>query len=134
MKKCAYCGHSNEDANIYCRKCGAGFTNNLPAAARRRVVLSLFPRSPAEWTRSLAFRLVGCCFSLLMIAIGEGFKGGVVWRYAAPSIAGILLPLTGTALGLVSLGPGLSRGFRIVALTLAAITIAGGMLSPALAE
>jgi len=70
-----------------------------------------------------------------MFAISEGFGGGVVWRYAGPSIAGILIPLTGISLGLVSLGPGLSRGFRIAALTLAAISAVGGMLlSSELAE
>jgi hypothetical protein len=60
--------------------------------------------------------------------------GGVVWRYAGPSIAGILL-LMGTALGLISLGTGLSRGFRMAALTLPAISVVGGiLLSPELAE
>jgi len=69
-----------------------------------------------------------------MFAITEGIGNPVVWRYAGPSIAGVLLPLTGIALGLASLGPGLSRGFRIAALTVAALTFFGGMLSPALAE
>jgi hypothetical protein len=135
MKNCAHCGHSNEDANFYCGECGVGFANNPPVIAHRRVVLSLFPRSPAEWTRSLAFPLFGCCFSLLMFAISEGIAGGRIWRYAGPSIAGHLIPLTGTAFGLVSLGPGLSPGFRIAALTLVAVSVVGGiLLSPALAE
>jgi len=135
VKKCAYCEHSDEDANIYCRECGAGFAQAPSVTMTRRPVLSWFPRSDAEWTRSLAYPLCGCCFSLLIFVMGEGFAGTVVWRYAGPSIAGALLPLTGTGLGLVSLGPGLSRGFRILALILAAASVLGGiLLSSELAE
>lgn len=134
MRNCAYCGRSNEDTNLYCHGCGVGFANNPPVIARRRAVLSWFPRTGAEWTRSFAYPLFGCCFSLLIFATGEGIGDPVVWRYAGPSIAGVLLPLMGIAFGLASLGPGLSRGFRITALTVAALTFFGGILSPALAE
>ena len=133
MKTRAYCGHRNEDADAYCRGCGMGIAQ-APPVITRRFVLSWFPRTDAEWTRSFAYSLFGCCFSLLMFAIGEGIGDPVVWRYAGPSIAGVLLPLTAIALGLASFGPGLSRGFRIAALTLAAVSFFGGMLSPTLAE
>jgi len=134
MKTCAYCGHRNEDANVYCVGCGVGIAQAPWVITTRRFVLSWFPRTNAEWTRSLAYPLFGCSFSLLTFAIREGIGDRVVWRYAGPSIARVLLPLTGIALGLASLGPGLSRGFRIAGLGLAAISVLGGMLSPALVE
>jgi hypothetical protein len=133
VKTCVYCGHCNEEADAYCGGCGVIIAQASPVITRR-FVLSWFPRTAAEWTRSLAYPLFGCGFSLLMFAISEGIWDHVVWRYAGPSIAGMLLPLTGITLGLVGFGPGLSRGFRFAALTLAAVLVVGGMLSPTLAE
>src|SRR5690349_22786593 len=108
--------------------------NNLPAVTRGRLVLSLIPRSAAEWSRSVAYPLFGCCFSLLMFAICESFGGDRDWRYTGPSIAGILLPLLGIVLAAVSCGPGLSRSFRRVGLIVAALSVLGMLLAPALAE
>jgi len=69
-----------------------------------------------------------------MFAMCESFGGDRDWRYIGPSIAGILLPLMGMALGVVSFGPGLSRDFRRVALIVAALCVLGMLLAPALAE
>lgn len=68
-----------------------------------------------------------------MFAVSESFGSTRTWRYIGPPIAGIVLPLLGTALGIASFGPGLSRGFRIAALIVAAFSIAG-VLMPTLAE
>lgn len=69
-----------------------------------------------------------------MFAICESFGGDRDWRYIGPSIAGILLPLMGMALGVVSFGPGLSRDFRRLALIIAAVSVLGILLAPALAD
>jgi hypothetical protein len=63
----------------------------------------------------------------------ESFGGDVDWRYIGPSIAGILLPLLGIVLAAVSCGPGLSRSFRRVGLIVAALSVLGMLLAPALA-
>jgi len=97
--------------------------------------LSLFPRSADEWTRSFALPLFAANFIIFLWAFVEGFEHDRVWRDAGPAIANRLLPLMGVALGLTcSLGTGLHRGFRILALIVAFLSIVGGMLAPALAE
>ena len=97
--------------------------------------MPLIPKTPAEWTRSFAVPLFAACILVIVALLSGGFSGGREWHYWGTPIASVLLPLLGVALGLSCLcGTGLSRSFRILALTVAVLSLFGSMLGPALAE
>ena len=123
MKKCAYCGRENEDANANCRGCGVPFEGNSPAGMDAWHTFSLFPRTAHEWTRSFAVPLfVGCVVTWYFIGGPPAIKHG-------------FLPLLGLALALTcETDTGLHKGFRILALIVALVSVIGGMLLPELAE
>ena len=97
--------------------------------------MRLFPRTAADWTRSLAYPLFGVCVILLFVSTVASFGGDRVWKYAGASIGGVLLPLLGLSLGLSCLlGKGLDKTFRKAALVVAGLSVFyGPMLMPALA-
>jgi hypothetical protein len=96
--------------------------------------MHLFPRSFAEWTRSIAYPVFGCCCLLLLYSLSAGFGNDRVWHYAGPAIAGQLLPALGALLGVTTLlGTGLHFGFRRAAFIVALLSVLG-CLMPALAE
>jgi hypothetical protein len=97
--------------------------------------MRLFPRTAADWTRSLAYPLFGVCVVLLLASTVASFGGDRVWKYAGGSIGGVLLPSLGLSLGLTCLlGKGLDRKFRKTALIVAGLSVIyGPMLMPALA-
>jgi len=98
--------------------------------------MPLIPKTPAEWTRSFAVPLLATCILVIMALLAGGFSGGREWRYWGTPIASVLLPLLGLSLGLSCLcGTGLSRGFRILALIIAVLSVLfGPMLGPGYAE
>src|SRR5882724_11297701 len=128
MKACPYCGRKNEDIETNCRECGVKFEQGSPSSSPGWPSLSLLPRSAAEWTRSFAIPLFIACAVILLWAFAEGFGHNRVWHYAGPAITNQLLPLLGMALGLTCLlGQGLQKGFRILALILAFLSVVGGV-------
>jgi hypothetical protein len=134
MKKCAYCGRENETAASHCRECGTRFETNSPSDPSIWSSFALFPRSGEEWTRSLALPLFIGCLAIFTWSFVQGFGHGGVWRYAGPYITNRLLPVLGVALLLIcSLGKGLRKEFRVVALITAALCVLGGLV-PQLAE
>ena len=135
MKKCTYCGRENEDTSSHCHECGVGFQEDAPSTPGGWDSFSLFPRSAREWTRSLAVPLFVACVVIFLWAFAEGLGHDSVWRYAGPAVAHGLLPVLGMALGLTCLlGTGLHRGFRMLALTVAFLSVLGPLLAPVVAE
>ena len=135
MKRCTYCGRENENATPNCSGCGLPLNAESAPTPRNSPSFSLFPHSPEEWTRSLAYPLLFACILLLVSAFGEGFSQDRIWRYAGVSICGVLLPCLGFSLVLIlGYGTGLSRGFRNFALVVAILSLLGFLLAPALAE
>lgn len=134
-EECSYCGSENKDASSNCRECGVEFEQHKAPGLVGRPSLSVFPRSPDEWTRSFALPLFISCVVVLLWAFGEGFEQNRFWRDVGPAITKVLLPLLGVSLGLTCLfGTGLQRGFRILALVVSFLSLVGGLLAPALAE
>ena len=98
--------------------------------------MSFIPRTANDWTLSLARPLFIGCITLLVASVSAGFGGGRVWHYCGTSVACVLLPILGVALGLTCLlGSGLSKRFKTVALIVAVLALAlGPTFAPALAE
>ena|SRR5436190_18382265 len=132
MQNCTYCGRVNEGPDGNCRECGALLVPQpCPTAC---LSMSLWPRSAEQWTRSLAYSLFAGCTLVLFVAIGGSLEGGRVWRDAAPSVGGMLLPMLGALLLPFCIGARvLPKGFRILALIVAALSLSM-LFVPALAE
>jgi hypothetical protein len=74
---------------------------------------------------------------MVLFVVGAGNTPTRVWRYAGPSIAGLLLPSLGLALGFVCLVGGkiLGKRFRKFGFFTAVMSILLGLLfAPVLAE
>src|SRR5437868_2023660 len=97
--------------------------------------MPLLPKTPAEWTRSFAVPLFLACLAVILALWLGGMGGGREWRYWGGPVACVGLPSLGVALGVSCIfGTELPRGFRIIALIIAALsTFCGWMLAPALA-
>jgi hypothetical protein len=75
------------------------------------------------------------CVAIFLWSLTAGFGDYIIWRHASLAITNRFLPILGIALGFTILfGVGLPRGFRILALIVALVSVIGGMLAPALAE
>src|SRR3954464_8337748 len=101
--------------------------------------MPLLSKTTKDWTRSLASALFGGCAIAWLVVLWclSGPTDHRIWRYAGPSIGGLLLPSLGLSLGLVCLAGRsvLSKGFLKAALIAAiASVVLGFLLSPALAE
>jgi hypothetical protein len=101
-------------------------------------VMPLFPKTTKDWTRSLAFALFGGCVIVWLAVLWclSGLADHRIWRYAGPSIAGLLLPSLGLSLGLICLinRTALSKGFLKIAMIAAVVSMLGFLLSSELAE
>jgi hypothetical protein len=100
--------------------------------------MPLLPKTTNDWTRSLASALLGGCAIVWLVVLWclSGSIDHRIWRYAGPSIGGVLLPSLELSLGFVCLvGRGaLSKRFLKAALIAAVVSVLGFLLSPALAE
>jgi hypothetical protein len=101
--------------------------------------MTLFPKTTKDWTRSLATALFGGSVLVWLVVLWclSGFTDHRIWRYAGPSIGGLLLPSLGLSLGFVSLvgRAALGKGFLKAAMIAALVSVVlGFLLSPALAE
>jgi hypothetical protein len=121
----------------------SGLRSSLTGSAWLRLSLlldmPLFPKTTKDWTRSLASALLGGCAIVWLVVLWclSGSIDHRIWRYAGPSIGGLLLPSLGLSLGLVCLTgrAALSKGFLKSALIAAVVSVVlGFLLSPALAE
>jgi hypothetical protein len=97
--------------------------------------MPLFPKTSAEWTRSVAYPLFGVCIVLLIGSTLASFGGDRLWKYAGASVGGVLLPSLGLSLGLTCFwGAELNKTFRMAAFIVAALSVFyAPMLTPALA-
>ena len=133
MKKGSYCGRENEDANANCRECGIPF-EEAPLGVDDWHSLSLFPRTAHEWTRSIALPLFAGCIAIFLWYLTGSFDHSRIWHCACPAITNGFLSLLGVALSLTChFGVGLHRGFRILALMVALLSVLIGLTLPGLA-
>lgn len=124
MKTCSYCGRDNDELATHCCECGTAFLQDIAPSVNDWPSFSLFPRSAEEWNRSFAYPLLAGCVVTLY------FTGG---RFTA--ITNGFLAFLGMALASTCIiGTGLRRGFRLLALIVALLSVLGGMLMPELAE
>jgi hypothetical protein len=93
--------------------------------------MPLMPRTPADWTQSLAISLSVSC-AILFLALCGGT--GSVSRYMAPSLNALFI-VVGAGLAFICMvGQWRNLFFRLIALALSILTLAIGLLRPTLAE
>jgi hypothetical protein len=94
--------------------------------------MHLFPKTTADWIRSLAHSLFASCLVVWLAVFLSGLR---VWHHIS-SGGYLLLPALGAALGVICLfGKGLDETFRKLGIVVAISSVLlGVMLVPAVAH